>query len=83
MAAWIQQNGDQDGTTDGGKSGPIFFKGRMGLWHPAKANHLASFSLLNGDSVKVGGESLTATEPTTFEFQGRTVRTTIGNNQTK
>ena len=74
---------DQDGTADGGKAGPIAFKGQMGLWRPAEGERSASFSLLNGDSVSLGGKSLTATDPTTFTLKGAAVQSTTGNNETK
>ena len=74
---------DGSGSIDGGSAGKIDFQGKMGLWRPAEQGHPASFSVLNGDSVTVGGKTLAATEPTTFEFAGGSVRATTGNNQTK
>jgi len=74
---------DGPGSVDGGANGRIDFKGKMGLWRPSEGGRPASFSILNGDSVAVGGKSFKAADSTTFEFQGNTVRTITGNNQAK
>ena len=69
---------DQDGSTDGGTAGQIAFKGQMGLWRPEEEGHPASFSLLNGDSVTLSGQTLTAQAPATFELQGTSIKRTDG-----